>query len=65
MTIYGGRKTHRRRQPFVLPQCQGIAVSYEGSVIDENAMAGYIKTRAQKTSAMALDFYLIYDFFTK
>jgi len=25
-------------------------------VIDENAMAGYVKTRAQKTSTMALNF---------
>ena len=40
----------------MLLQCQGIAESYQGSVIDENAMAGYVKTRAQKTSTMALNF---------
>ncbi len=47
-------KTNRRRQPVVLPQFQGIADSNEGSVINENSMAGYIKTCAQESSAMAL-----------
>jgi hypothetical protein len=47
-------KTYRRRQPVVLPQFQWIAESNEGSVIDENSMAGYVKTCAQESSAMAL-----------
>jgi hypothetical protein len=58
--IYGsstdktGKNTYRRRQPAVPLQCQGIADSKWGSVIDENSMAGCFRKSIQESPAMAL-----------
>jgi hypothetical protein len=58
--IYGrrtdktGKNTYLRRQPLVPLQCQGIADSRWGLVIDENSMAGCVRNSFRKNPAMAL-----------